>query len=88
MFDNGMWFLFDSHSKMNRRCGATMLIAAAVGVAFASRNRRYPSPPPKVPVVTAPVEVRVKAVERKSATVIHKRPTLFCQCLKEATRPN
>ena len=49
--------------------GASLSVAAAVSVVVASRNRRHPAPPPKVPVVTAPVEVRVKAVERKAELV-------------------
>ena len=59
--------------EMNRRkivtvCGTVLLIAAVVGVA-ALRNRRQHVPPPEVPVAQTPAEVRVKAVERKSAPV-------------------
>ena len=59
---------------MNRRkmltvFGTALLIAAAVVVVVASRNRQQPAPPPDVPVAQTPAEVRVKAVERKSATV-------------------
>src|SRR5574344_748418 len=50
-------------------CGSALLIAAAVAVVVASRNRRQPLPPPDVPVVASPAEVRVKAVERKAETV-------------------
>lgn len=42
-------------------CGTALLIAAAVGVVVASRNRRQPLPPPDVPVAASPAEVRVKA---------------------------
>ena len=68
MFDNGIWFLFDSRSKMNRRkivtvCGTALLIAAAVVVALRDSSRE--SPLPEVPVAQTPAEVRVKAVERK-----------------------
>ena len=45
--------------------GIALLIAAAVGVVVASRNRRQPAPPPDVPVAASPAEVRVKAVECK-----------------------
>jgi hypothetical protein len=47
----------------------------AVAVIAALRNRRHPATPPKVPVVTAPVEVRVKAVERKTETVERENVT-------------
>lgn len=50
-------------------CGAVLLIAAAVAVVVASRNRQQPGPPPDVPVAASPVEVRVKAVERKAQPV-------------------
>ena len=50
-------------------CLLMLLIAAVVGVA-ALRNRRQPLPPPEVPVVQTPAEVRVKAVERKPAAVV------------------
>ena len=64
-------------SKMNRRlivtvCGASLLIAAAVGAVVASRNRRQPLPPPDVPVAASPAEVRVKAVERKPEPSDHE----------------
>ena len=49
--------------------GVTLLLVAVVAVVVASRNRRQPAPPPDVPVAQTPAEVRVKAVERKSATV-------------------
>ena len=48
-------------------CGTVLLIAAAVVVAL--RERLQPVPLPEVPVAQTPAEVRVKAVERKSATV-------------------
>ena len=48
-------------------CGAVLLIAAAVGVVVASRNRHQPAPPPDVPVAASPAAVRVKAVERNPA---------------------
>ena len=51
-------------------CGTALLIAAAVGVVVASRNRRQPLPPPDVPVAASPAEVRVKAVERNPAAVV------------------
>lgn len=59
---------------MNRRlivivCGAALLFAAAVAVVVALRNCQQPPTPPDVPVAALPAEVRVKAVERKSATV-------------------
>ena len=62
---------------MNRRiiaiaCGASLLIAAAVGVVVASRNHRQPAPPPDVPVAASPAEVRVKAVERKPEPSDHE----------------
>ena len=52
---------------MNRRiiaiaCGAALLIAAAVVVAL---HERQSVPLPEVSVAQTPVEVRVKAVERK-----------------------
>ena len=49
-------------------CLLMLLIAAVVGVA-ALRNRRQHVPPPEVPVVQTPAEVRVKAVERNSEPV-------------------
>ena len=53
-------------------CGTALLIAAAVGVVVASRNRRQPAPPPDVPVAASPAEVRVKAVERKPEPSDHE----------------
>ena len=53
-------------------CGASLLIAAAVGAVVASRNRRQPLPPPDVPVAASPAEVRVKAVERKPEPSDHE----------------
>ena len=50
-------------------CGAALLLAAAVGVVVASRNRHQPAPPPDVPVVAPTAEVRVKAVERNVETL-------------------
>ena len=50
-------------------CGTALLIAAAVGVVVASRNRRQPLPLPDVPVEETPAEVRVKAVERNVETL-------------------
>jgi hypothetical protein len=41
-----------------------LLIAAAVAVVVASRNRQQPEPLPDVPLAASPAEVRVKAVER------------------------
>ena len=57
---------------MNRRlkvtvCGTALLIAAAVLVAL--RERQQAVPLPEVSVAQTPAEVRVKAVERKSAPV-------------------
>ncbi len=49
--------------------GTALLIAVAVGVAAVLRNRQQPAPPPDVPVFPRPVEVRVKAVERKPEPV-------------------
>jgi hypothetical protein len=65
---------------MNRRlieiaCGTTPLIAAAVAVVVASRNRHQPAPPLDVPVAQTPAEVRVKAVERKTETVARENVT-------------
>ena len=70
------------NSKMKVRlividCLAALLIAAAVAVVVALRNSQQPAPPPEVLVAAPTAEVRVKAVERKSATVIQKRPTLL-----------
>ena len=48
--------------------GSVLLIAAAVAVVVASRNRQ-PGLPPDVPVVASPAEVRVKAVERMGETL-------------------
>ena len=53
--------------KIAAVCGTALLIVVAVVVAL--RERRQPLPPPDVPVAVSPAEVRVKAVERKSATV-------------------
>jgi len=50
-------------------CGTVLLIAAVVVVVVVSRDHRQPLPPPDVPVAVSPAGVRVKAVERKSATV-------------------
>ena len=50
-------------------CGTALLIAAAVGVVVASRNRRQTLPLPDVPVAALPAEVRVKAVERNVETL-------------------
>ena len=60
---------------MNRRiiaiaCGASLLIAAAVLVAL--RERRQTVPRPDVPESPCPVEVRVKAVERKPEPSDHE----------------
>ena len=62
---------------MNRRkivtvCGTALLIAAAVAVVVASRNRRQPAPPLGVPLAALPAEVRVKAVERKPEPMDHE----------------
>jgi hypothetical protein len=53
-------------------CGTALLIAAAVGVVVASRNRQQLLPPPDVPVAVSPGEVRVKAVERKPEPLDHE----------------
>ena len=50
-------------------CGIALLIAAAVAVVVALCNCQQPSTPPEVLAAQTPAEVRVKAVERKSATV-------------------
>ena len=65
------------HCKMTRRlivivCGAALLIAAALGVVVASRNRSQPLPPPDVPVAASPTEERIKAVERKPEPSDHE----------------
>ena len=39
-------------------CGAALLLAAAVGVVVASRNRQQPAPLPDVPLAASPAEVR------------------------------
>ena len=52
-------------------CGTALLIVAAIGVA-ALRNCQHPPTPPEVLAAQTPAEVRVKAVERKSTTVIQK----------------
>jgi hypothetical protein len=51
-------------------CGAVLLIAAAVAVGIASRNRQQPLPPPDVPVAAYSAEVCVKAVERKPVAAV------------------
>lgn len=56
-------------------CGTALLIAAAVAVVVASRNRQHPAPPPGVPLAASPAEVRVKAVERKTETVERENVT-------------
>ena len=53
-------------------CGAALLIAEAIAVVVASRNRRQPAPLPDVPVAASPAEVRVKAVERKPEPSDHE----------------
>ena len=53
-------------------CGTALLIAAAVGVVVASRNRQQLDPPPDVPVSPCPTEVRIKAVERKPEPSDHE----------------
>ena len=53
-------------------CGTALLIAAAVGAVVASRNRQHVAPPPEVPLVASPAEVRVKAVERKPEPSDHE----------------
>ncbi len=53
--------------KIGAVCVTALLIAAAVVVAL--RERRQTVPRPDVPVAASPAEVRVKAVERKSAPV-------------------
>ena len=50
-------------------CMLTLLIAAAVAVVVASRNRQQPASSPDVPVAVSPAEVRVKAVERNVETL-------------------
>jgi uncharacterized membrane protein len=50
-------------------CGIALLIAAAVAVVVALCNCQQPSTPPEMLAAQTPAEVRVKAVERKSATV-------------------
>ena len=65
-----------ANCKMTKRvivivCGTALLIAAAVAVVVASRNRQ-PGLPPDVPVVASPAEVRVKAVERKAEPMDHE----------------
>ena len=62
-------------SKMSRWlivfvCGAVLLIAAAVAVGIASRNRQQPLPPPDVPVAAYSAEVCAKAVERKPVAAV------------------
>ena len=53
-------------------CMLTLLIAAAVAVVVASRNRQQPASSPDVPVAASPAEVRVKAVERKPEPMDHE----------------
>ena len=48
-------------------CGTALLLAAAVVVCIASRNRQQPMPSQDVLVTASLAEVRVKAVERNSA---------------------
>ena len=67
-------------------CGASLLIAAAVGAVVASRNRRQPLPPPDVPVAASPAEVRVKAVERKGETLDLSNAEAAVKFLKLAPR--
>lgn len=52
--------------KIGAACGTALLIAAAVVVALLERRL---VPLPDVPVVQAPAEVRVKAVERNVETL-------------------
>ena len=52
--------------KIGAVCVTALLIAAAVVVALLERQQ---APLPEVPVAQTPAEVRVKAVERKSAPV-------------------
>ena len=47
----------------------SLLIAAAVAVVVALRNRQQHAPLPDVPVAQRPAEVRIKAVERKTGLV-------------------
>ena len=49
--------------------GFALLIAVAVAVVVASRNRQQPASSPNVPIAVSPAEVRVKAVERKAEPV-------------------
>ena len=51
-------------------CVTLLLIAVVVAVVIVSRRCLQPSPPPGVLVVTAPVEVRVKAVERNPVAAV------------------
>ena len=53
-------------------CWTALLIAAAVVVVSALRNRHQPLPPPDVPVAALPAEVRVKVVERKPEPTDHE----------------
>ena len=64
-----------ANGKRNRRgvlfvCMTALLLSAAVAVVVALRNRQQPAPPPDAPVAASPVEVRVKAVERKTGPVV------------------
>ena len=56
-------------------CGTALLIAAAVAVVVASRDRRREVQLPDAPVAASPAEVRVKAVERKTETVKRENVT-------------
>lgn len=51
------------------------LIAAAVAVVVASRNRQQPAPLLDVPVAQTPAVVRVKAVERKTEPLYGEPPS-------------
>ena len=48
-------------------CGAVLLIAVTIMIAFRDSSRE--SPLPDVPVAQTPAEVRVKAVERMGETL-------------------
>ena len=49
-------------------CGAVLLIAVTIMIAFRDSSRE--SPLPDVPVAQTPAAVRVKAVERNPAAVV------------------
>ena len=53
-------------------CGTALLIAAAVAVVVALRNRQQPAPPLDVPVAASPAGVRIKTVERKPEPSDHE----------------